>query len=129
MLVIIAVAVFPAMLVLRGGRSQILVMGAIGWISVFLTQRITFDFRGDLDHMDVLKSLPLRPIAVVLGELLTPVFVLTVLQLLIAVVATALSLMPPHILGLGAIVLVRSTSSSSRCLWRPRCDRWPCCAG
>src|SRR5579859_7185650 len=106
MLVIIAVAVFPSMLVLRGGRGQIAVLGAIGWMSVFLTQRITFDFRGDLDHIDVLKGLPLRATSVVLGELLTPVLVLTTLQLLIAVVATILALLPPNILGLGAIVLV-----------------------
>jgi hypothetical protein len=106
MLVIIAVAVFPAMLVLRGGRGQIAVLGGIGWVSIFLTQRITFDFRGDLDHIDVLKSLPLRTTSVVLGELMVPVFVLTVLQLLIAVVATVLGLMPPYFLAFGAIVIV-----------------------
>jgi len=106
MLVIVALAVFPAMLALRGGRTQIPVLGAVGWMSVFLTQRITFDFRGDLDHIDVLKSLPVRPTYIVLGELLTPVFVLTVLQLLIAVVATALALLPSNVLGLAAIILV-----------------------
>lgn len=31
-----------------------------------------FDFRGDVDHIDTLKALPMSPMAVVVGELLTP---------------------------------------------------------
>ena len=43
-------------------------------ISAVLVPRVLlFDFRGDLEHLDYLKTLPFRPSAVVLGQALTPI--------------------------------------------------------
>lgn len=50
--------------------------------SVFLPGLLPFDFRGDLHGLPALKMMPIRPTAVVLGQLLVPVIVLTAFQLL-----------------------------------------------
>lgn len=47
---------------------------------IFLMQLLNFDFRTDLDRMEVLKSLPISPVRLVLGQLLTPVALACVLQ-------------------------------------------------
>src|SRR5262249_29612938 len=49
-------------------------------MTVMLSPLLPFDFRGDLDRMPLLKTLPLRPLGVALGQLLTPVLLATVLQ-------------------------------------------------
>ncbi len=49
-------------------------------LTLLLTRMVAFDFRGDLDSMDWLKSLPLRPISITLGQLATPVLLLTAIQ-------------------------------------------------
>jgi hypothetical protein len=105
-LVIVSVVLAPTLVLSRSGKGMMAVLGVIGWMGMFLTQRITFDFRGDLDHMDVLKSLPLRPASIVLGELITPILVLTLLQLLIVAVAVATGRLEVYMLGLGAVVLL-----------------------
>jgi hypothetical protein len=48
-----------------------------------LTPLLTFDFRGDIDRMDLLKALPLPPWRVALGQLLAPTLVLSAVQLLV----------------------------------------------
>jgi hypothetical protein len=49
-------------------------------MTIFMTALVAYDFRGDLDRMDVLKSLPIRPVPVAVGQLLAPVLVVTALQ-------------------------------------------------
>jgi len=66
-----------------------LLFGACAYITFFLSMMLRFDFRGDIDHMDLLKSLPLRAEAIVLGELLTPVLMVTVFQCGIVALAYA----------------------------------------
>ena len=55
-------------------------IGQIGVFTMIMTRAVAFDFRGDLDCMDWLKSLPLRPIAITLGQLVTPVLLLTAIH-------------------------------------------------
>lgn len=57
-----------------------LLLGTIFGMSIFLLQLLSFDFRGDIDRMEVLKSLPLSPYQIVLGQLLTPVVMACLLQ-------------------------------------------------
>jgi hypothetical protein len=59
-------------------------------MTLFVTVLTPFDFRGDLDRMEVLKTLPLRPWRLVLGQLLAPVFVVSVVQLVLLAVLAAL---------------------------------------
>jgi uncharacterized protein (UPF0333 family) len=48
-----------------------------------LPMTLTFDFRGDVDRIDVLKSLPIAPWRLVVGQLLTPTLVTSLIQVLI----------------------------------------------
>ncbi len=50
------------------------------WISIYLSPLVAFDFRGDIDRMEELKTLPTPPSALVLGQVLTPVMIFTVPQ-------------------------------------------------
>lgn len=56
---------------------------AAAWVTVFLTTLVPFDFRGDLDRMATLKTLPIAPWRLALGQLLTPTLLLTLIQWLI----------------------------------------------
>ena len=49
--------------------------------AVLHAQLLQFDFRSDLDRIDVLKTLPASPAAIVLGELLAPVVFATLYEL------------------------------------------------
>jgi len=72
----------------------------------FLPRMLLFDFRGDLEHLEQLKSLPLRPSAIVLGQLLTP----TVLASIVVYVASGqsrlISLAACWLFFLGAALLL-----------------------
>ena len=50
------------------------------WLTILIATMLKFDFRGDLDQMDVLKSLPLRPAAIAVGQLLVPSVMLAALH-------------------------------------------------
>jgi hypothetical protein len=51
-----------------------------------LTPTVLCDFRGDVDRMEVLKALPIRPAWLALGQLLAPSLVVAVVQAAVAVV-------------------------------------------
>jgi hypothetical protein len=60
-------------------------------MSFFLTPLVAFDFRGDIERFEILKTLPLAPWALVVGELLTPVLFLCLVQWIdLAVIAATL---------------------------------------
>ena len=67
------------------GATMGLFIGAtvLGMTVAMLTPLLTFDFRGDIDRMDVLKALPLPPWRVALGQLLAPTLILSVVQLVV----------------------------------------------
>lgn len=47
------------------------VLGATAYMTFVLASQLPFGFRGDLDHMEVLKALPHRPIAIAFGEVVS----------------------------------------------------------
>lgn len=70
--------------------ALLVVVGVLFWISIILTALVPFDFRGDLDRMEVLKSLPLPAWRLAVGQLLTPVILVSLVQVLVlATVQTA----------------------------------------
>ncbi len=75
LLVLTAACVGPGLVVaVQRGLSPGTALGVVLTISIILMPRVLlFDFRGDLEHLDYLKSLPFRPSSVVLGQTLTPV--------------------------------------------------------
>jgi hypothetical protein len=58
------------------------VAGMLAWLSMLLTTLVPFDFRGDLDRMEVLKTLPIPAWRVVVGQLIAPILILGTLQLI-----------------------------------------------
>ena len=56
-----------------------------GWLILFTTNLLRFDFRGDLEQMDVLKSLPVRPWAVVFGEVAAPTLILSAMHIFLLI--------------------------------------------
>jgi hypothetical protein len=60
--------------------GQGLAYGLLGMSLLTLPAMITFDFRGDVDRLDVLKSLPVAAWRLVLGQLAVPVLLLTLIQ-------------------------------------------------
>src|SRR5262249_43817489 len=57
-----------------------LVLIVIGSSSLVLSMIVGFDFRSDVDRMDALKALPIPAPAMVVGELVVPVLLLTLAQ-------------------------------------------------
>jgi hypothetical protein len=82
------------------------VIGLGMWISIFLTALVPFDFRGDTDRIGILKTLPIASWKLVIGQLLTPILLLSMIHYL--ALAAALYLAPAHqgtILVMAAFVL------------------------
>ncbi|MBN2309604.1 MAG: hypothetical protein JXR94_11565 [Candidatus Hydrogenedentes bacterium] len=57
-----------------------LLASALIWLTIMLTMALRFDFRADLDQMDWLKMLPIRPLAIAAGQVVTPVLLCTALH-------------------------------------------------
>jgi len=89
LLLIIGTAAGAVVLQHRNGSLSSMgkLVGTVAWMNVVFISMLKFDFRDELDRLDLLRSLPIRPIAVAAAELFTPVLVLTAMQaaLLIAV--------------------------------------------
>jgi hypothetical protein len=58
----------------------IVLASQILFLTIFLSFLVTFDFRGDVDRIDVLKALPIAPVALVIGQLVTPVLIVSCIQ-------------------------------------------------
>ncbi len=64
-------------------------IGMAFYLSFLFTMQLPWAFRGDVDHIDFLKTLPLHPGIVALGELAGGVFLLTSIQVVLLAVLTA----------------------------------------
>lgn len=96
LLFIVLIATIPLYIVGRQGGEQIAFsLGpAVLWMGVILAMMLPYGFRADLDRMETLKSIPIRPLAVALGELGTPVLILTFMELILLLVLTAAQGLP-----------------------------------
>jgi hypothetical protein len=61
----------------------------MAWITLIVGGWLRFDFRGDLDQMDHLKSLPVSATALSAGQLLTPTLLMTLCHLIIVTTVLA----------------------------------------
>ena len=82
------------------------IIGPVIMLSLVLGRTLACDFRGHLDHMETLKVLPLRPAAVAAGQLVTPILVLTALQLLLIAAAWPFFKSSPKLLGAVALFVL-----------------------
>jgi hypothetical protein len=74
-----------------------LIGGVVLWLTVFLTALAPFDFRGDVDRIAVLKTLPLPAWRLAVGQLLTPVLLFTLLQCAVLAAVLAASPQQPEV--------------------------------
>src|SRR5207245_5057040 len=54
--------------------------GQIIALTIVMSGLFAFDFRADIGRMDVLKALPIAPVPLVIGELVTPVLFVSLVQ-------------------------------------------------
>ncbi len=72
------------------------VAGSLAFFSLLLLPAaLRFDFRRDVDRMALLKTLPISPAGVVIGELIVPVVIASVFQLMVLVLAAGLRPLHP----------------------------------
>lgn len=65
------------------GTITTLLAGILVWGTILLSSLLKFDFRGDLDHMEELKVLPLAPAALAAGQIVVPTLILSVAHVLL----------------------------------------------
>lgn len=91
-----------------GGPSSGAAIGAASAavaLTTFANQGFTFDFRRDLDRLAEFKRLPLRPVALAAGQIVTPTIVFTLLQTLALALVAAFTPLPSWVPALAAVVL------------------------
>ncbi|MHB1555919.1 MAG: putative ABC exporter domain-containing protein [Isosphaeraceae bacterium] len=77
----------------REGPPVLPVMGVamIFYLTFLFSMQLPWAFRGDVDHIDFLKSLPIGPVRIAAGELAGGVVLLTAVQLVLLGALTAVS--------------------------------------
>lgn len=65
----------------NGGAAALGFGGIIIGLGLVFTNLLTFDFRGDFDRIEGLKTLPIRPSGVVLGQIAAPCLLLAMAQI------------------------------------------------
>src|SRR5262249_42714950 len=79
--------VFLTFLVVTGpspyaaGLASGMGIGMTAYLTFLFSMQLPWAFRGDLDHLDFLKTLPLHPMVLTLGELAGGTILLSLLQL------------------------------------------------
>ncbi len=79
-------------------------LGAIFYFMFLFQMALPVSFRGDVNHLDVLKSLPMRPLAIAAGELVGPALVFAVVQLAtVGVYAVTTQTLGPPMIAVAAL--------------------------
>jgi len=83
MLAIGAIAAGPLLMSASQENPTSKTIGLLAWITIMAVGWLRFDFRGDLQRMDHLKSLPTARWAVAAGQIATPTLILSLVHILI----------------------------------------------
>jgi hypothetical protein len=80
--VVLLIAASVALLayVMKDGGSGLAAAGLVGFALFTFPQMLQFDFRGDFERIDSLKTLPCSAAAIVVGELVVPVILATAIE-------------------------------------------------
>ena len=73
---------------------------------LLLPTALRFDFRRDFERLAILKGLPIRPAAAVLGQTLAPVLIATLFQTAVLAVAIFARSLAPHHLVTAMLVMI-----------------------
>jgi hypothetical protein len=92
-----------------GKTNLLLLIGSLVmlflWLSILLPVIVPFDFRGDIDRMATLKTFPLAPWRLALGQMLVPALLLSVAKAIILLgVALVFPAFLPY-LGMGLVIV------------------------
>lgn len=79
--------------------------GMIVWLTIFLTALVPFDFRGDIDRLAHLKTLPVPLWALAVGQLLAPTLVTTLFHWLVLGMIVAYAVYQGIALPVGMVLL------------------------
>ncbi len=83
-----------------------IVGGLVFYSFLLLPTALKFDFRRDIDRLATIKSLPIGPVAVTIGQLLVPIIITTLFQLTVLLVAMIVKPYHPASLLLSLLVLL-----------------------
>ena len=61
-------------------ETQNILAGIIAYITLIFSFGMKNDFRGDLDQIAFLKTLPIHPLRIVASELITPILLISIMQ-------------------------------------------------
>lgn len=90
-----------------GAGGTIGALAGVGaWMTFLFANAMRFDFRGDVDQIDVLKALPVSPVAVAVAQLIAPTIALAVCQLLLLGGVVIFLRLSPAILLAGIVVAI-----------------------
>ncbi len=92
----------------ESGRSmvgQIMILIAC-YSFLLLPAALKFDFRRDLDRINVLKALPMKPLTIATGQLAVPVVITSVFQLFALLLAMMINPFHPSLLLVAMVLLV-----------------------
>jgi hypothetical protein len=82
------------------------VVGSLAFYSfLLLPAALKFDFRRDVDRIAILKSLPIRPTAVVTGQLATPILIASAYQLAVLLITALIYPVHPGLLVAAFVLL------------------------
>ena len=73
---------------------------------LLLPTAIRFDFRRDLDRLAILKGLPIKPTAAVIGQVLAPVLIATLFQSVVLAIAVIARSLPAHQLIIAMLIMI-----------------------
>jgi ABC-2 type transport system permease protein len=115
LLIIFFLAIGVALLVMalllpRGSPGSAFVIPTVGfsfiaYLTFFFAMQLPWAFRGDIEHMDSLKTLPITPLALAAGELAGGVVVLAVIQLVVLAALLAAEGNPAMIMTAAAFIV------------------------
>ncbi len=87
LLVIVAIGAGPTLATVASSNATeslaFTFIGFILWLTILISTMLKFDFRGDLDQMQVLKALPIRPAALAFGQIVIPAGMLAIMHLFV----------------------------------------------
>ena len=90
-------------------QSRILIpvfgLSFISYMTFLFSMQLPWAFRGDIDHMDVLKTLPVPPLGLVAGQLAGGVIMLAAIQVVVLLALIAAKGEPTVVMTAGAFLV------------------------
>ncbi len=83
----------------ESGHTALVALGSqVLMFTIIFARLFPFDFRGDMDNLETVKSLPLGSVAITVGQLATPVLLMTAIHLVLLVIVGAATPTSPVLL-------------------------------